>query len=182
VRDGAAKRALLKEINAVLRVNMTASALGNLTFSLAYVQLSTMLEDLPDRFLVDAGILGTELPLFLVPKMPDPGDLDDAESGRRKHRNRKDRKPPPKKPPPKKGARPAEEEPSRGVTPNPEAAEINPELKAAIRLTIRDQLRTKLLAFENLANESRAVGQQLTRVNEIERLETSLDAEVDDEL
>jgi hypothetical protein len=182
VRDGAAKRALLKEINAVLRVNMTASALGNLTFSLAYVQLSTMLEDLPDRFLVEARILGTELPLFLVPKMPDPGELDDAESGRRKHRNRKDRKPPPKKPPPKKGARPIEEEPSRGVTPNPEAAEINPELKAAIRLTIRDQLRTKLLAFENLANESRAVGQQLTRVNEIERLETNLDAEVDDEL
>jgi hypothetical protein len=182
VRDGAAKRALLRDINELLRLNMTASALGNLTFSLAYVQLSTMLEELPDRFIVDAAIIGTELPVFLIPKLPDPGELEEPDSGRRRHRNRKDKKPPPKKPPPKKGAKAADDDASRGVTPNAETAEMNPDLKAAIRVTIRDRLRAKLLAFENLARESRGVGHQLTRVNEIERLETSLDAEVEDEL
>jgi hypothetical protein len=182
VRDGATKRELLRDINEVLRVNMIASARGNLTFSLAYVQLATMLEELPERFVRDAAIIGGELPPFVIPKIPDPGELEEVDSGRRRHRNRKEKKPPPKKPPPKKGAKAVEEEGSRGETPNTENAEINPELKAAVRATIRDLIREKLLAFENLARESRAVGQQLTRVNEIERLETSLDAEVDDGL
>jgi hypothetical protein len=138
---------------------MPPSAPGSLAYSLAYVQITAMLDELPGRFVHDAAVLRTDLPLFTV-----PSELKEApESGKTKHRRKGDRKPPPQ---------PRKEGP---VVPAPE---ITPELRGEIRRTIREQLRGRLLAFENLASESRAVEQQLTRVNEIERLETNLDAEV----
>jgi hypothetical protein len=181
IHDGDRKRAILREINEIIQRNMTASAAGNLTFSLAYVQLSTYLEELPNQFLADAAVLGVELPLFIVPKLPDPAELEaELESAARKHRGKRDKKPPP---PPKKPIRKgkAEEEALR-APPVDLSGELSPELKASVRETIKDGLKKHLLSFENLATESRAVGQQLTRVNEIERLDTDLDAEIDDNL
>jgi hypothetical protein len=181
IEDGQLKRSVLAQLNEALRRGMTTSAAGSLAYSLAFVQLTTMFEDLPNNFMHDAAVLNMELPLFIVPKMPDPGELEDAlESGKKKHRGKKDRKPPPPKKPVKKGGK-AEEE-VRLVSPIPDIAELTPELKGLLRETIKLQLRERLLAFENLAKESRAVGQQLTRVNEIERLETNLDAEVEDDV
>jgi hypothetical protein len=160
---------------------MTPSAAGSLAYSLAYVQIATMLDGLPGAFMHDAAVLGTDLPLFIVPKLPDPAELEDAlESGKKKHKGKKERKPPPPKKVVKKGGK--AEEDMLTVPPTPEVAELTGELKAAIRETIREQLRARLLAFENLATESRAVGKQLTRVNEIQRLETDLEPEVVDDV
>jgi hypothetical protein len=181
ITDGAVKRAILERLNEVITRAMTASAAGSLAYSVAYVQLSTMLEELPARFAHDAAVLRTELPLFIVPKPPDPGEVEEAlESAKRKHRGKRDRKPPPPKKPVKKGGK-ADDEPVV-ATPAADVAELAHELKAAVRETIKEQLRARLLAFENVATESHAVAKQLTRVNEIERLEENLDAEVEDDM
>jgi hypothetical protein len=181
ISDGAVKRAILERLNKVITRAMTVSAAGSLAYSVAYVQLSTMLEELPARFAHDAAVLHTELPLFLVPKLPDPGEIEEAlESAKRKHRSKRDRKSPPPKKPVKKGGRTVEE--PVATTQATDVAELAQELKAAVRETICEQLRARLLAFESVATESHAVGKQLTRVNEIERLEENLDAEVDDDL
>jgi hypothetical protein len=181
IRDAADKRAILADVNHILSEATTAAAPGNLTFSLSYVQLSTYLEDLPSMFMRDAAKLGVILPFFVVPKVPDPAELEEAlESQRRKHRRTRERKPPPKKP-----ARKGKGEPDsgRGSTPIPEPiGEMRAELKAVIRDTIRDELKRKLLVFEHLAGESQGVAQQLTRVNDLERLDTNLAPEVDDGL
>jgi hypothetical protein len=183
IADGPTKRRILDMINAVIRMNMTQTAAGHLTFSIAYVQMATLVEDLPDLFLIDAAGLWLELPLFIVPRLPDPSKLEEApDSGKRRHRGKRDRKQVTKKAP-KKGAKAGDEDSSRAVTPNREATgEMRRELKAAIRATIRQNLRKRLMAFENLAGESRGVGQQLTRVNEIEKLETNLDVDVEDDV
>jgi hypothetical protein len=183
IADGPTRRRILEMINAAIRMNLTQTAAGHLTFSIAYVQMATLVEDLPDLFLTDAAVLGLELPLFVVPRLPDPSELEEApDSGKRRPRGKRDRKSVTKKPP-KKGAKPGDEDSSRGVTPNCEATgDMKRELKAAIRMTIRRNLSRRLVAFENLARESRGVGQQLTRVNEIERLEANLDVEVEDEV
>jgi hypothetical protein len=166
-------------LNEIIRRNVTASAAGNLTFSLAYVQLSTYLADLPDRFMADAAMMGVELPLFIIPKVRDPAGLEaELESAQRRHRGKRDKKPPPKKPIRRERA---EEEAAKAPPPDL-TGELSPELKIAVRETIKSELRKRLLAFENLATESRGVGRQLTRVNEIERLETNLETEVEDEL
>jgi hypothetical protein len=181
VQEGELKRTILGELNEAIRRSMTVSAAGSLAYSLAYVQLTTMFEELPQRFMHDAAVLYMDLPLFIVPKPPDPGEIEEAlESAKKKHRGKRDRKPPPPKKPVKKGGKAEDETPL--VPPTPEVVELTQELKDALRITIREQLRARLLAFENLATESRAVGRQLTRVNEIERLETNLDAEVEDEV
>jgi hypothetical protein len=179
IGDGRRKREILEEINEIIRRNMAASAVGNLTFSLSYVQMSAYLADLPTRFSVDAAMLGVELPLFIIPKVPDPADLEaKLESARRKHRGKRDKKPPPKKLI-RKGR--TEDEVAK-APPRDLMGELNPELKIAVRKTIKSELRKRLFGFENLVTESRGVGQQLTRVNEIGRLETNLEAEVEDEL
>jgi hypothetical protein len=180
IPDGGVKRRILAELNKIVSQGMTASTAGSLAYSVAYVQVSTMLEDLPEAFLHDAAVLKVQLPFFLVPKMPDPGQIEDElESAKRRHRSKGSRKvPPPAKKPVKKGGK--EEETAAQAMPEP--VELSQELKGAIRETIKSQIKERLLAFENLASESRAVGQQLTRVNEIERLETNLDAEVEDDV
>jgi hypothetical protein len=179
ISDGRRKREILGQINEIINCNMTASAAGNLTFSLAYVQMSTYLADLPNHFMADAAMLGVDLPLFIIPKVPDPAEIEaEFESARRKHRGKRDKKPPPKKP-----IRRGKVEDDLAKAPPPDlTGELSPELKKAVRETIKSELKKRLLAFENLASESRGVGQQLTRVNEIERLETNLEAEVEDEL
>jgi hypothetical protein len=180
VPGGRRKRELLEEINEIIRHNMTASAAGNLTFSLAYVQMSTFLAQLPAHFMAEAAMMGVDLPVFIIPKVPDPAELEaELESARRRHRGKRDKKPPL----PKKPIRRGRGEDEAAKAPPPElAGELNPELKMAVRETIKSELRKRRLAFESLVTESRGVGRQLTRVNEIERLETNLAAEVEDEL
>jgi hypothetical protein len=177
------KRDILSEINEIVRRSVTTTAAGNLAYSLAYVQFSTLLEELPTHFIHDAAVNSIELPFFVVPKVQTQADLDqELEAASKKHRKGKDRKPPPKKPPPKKGGK-ADDDASRVATPNPEAvAEMAAELKIILRARIREELAKKLRIFENLATESRGVGRQLTRVNEIERLDTNLANEVEDDL
>jgi hypothetical protein len=51
-----------------------------------------------------------------------------------------------------------------------------------VRETIRERLKERIRAFENVVGESTAVGHQLTRVNEIERLDTNLEPEIEDDL
>jgi hypothetical protein len=183
VRDGELKRALLCRINELLELGATSSSTANLTFSLAYVQLASCLEELPSLFMRDAASLSVTLPFFIVPKVQDPAELEEAlESQRRKHRgSRRERKPPAKKSG-RKGR--IDEEASRAAIllhPEP-TGEMSPRLKSAIRDTIRSDLKRKLLKFEDLAGESTGVAQQLTRVNEIEQLDTNLAREVDDDL
>jgi hypothetical protein len=59
--------------------------------------------------------------------------------------------------------------------------ELTAERRATMRQPIRDELRARILMFEMVGTESQTVTRQLTRVNEIERLEALLDAEVDDD-
>jgi hypothetical protein len=178
LRDGAIKRDILERINTVIKGGMTVSAAGSLSFSLAFVQLATYLDQLPALFLRDAALLGVGLPLFTVPKLPDPAALEEAlESTHRRHRRRQGKPTPPVSA--RRSRRNKDDEPARPPT---DPKELSPELRAAVRATIREELKKKLLAFENLATESQGVGQQLTRVNEIERLDTDLDPEVDDDL
>jgi hypothetical protein len=85
--DAAVKRSLLTRVNEVLRRHTTVAAAGNLTFSLAYVHLRSYVEELLDHFADDAIALNTDLPLFLVPRMPDPAEAEEAlESSRRRGR------------------------------------------------------------------------------------------------
>jgi hypothetical protein len=175
--DGRAKRSLLRRVNEILRRNMTVGTAGDLTFSLAYVHIRAYLEHLQDHFEKEAEAIHAELPLFQVPKPPDPAEIEEAiESARRG--KKKPLKPPPPPPPkkPRKGKAPPEPPPPEPVR------EISPDLRARIRVVIKDRLRERLLAFESVAGEGTAVAQQLTRVNEIEKLDTNLAAEVEDEL
>jgi hypothetical protein len=175
------KRDILAQINELVRQHLTSTAAGNLTFSLAYVQLSTLVEELPTHFISDAAVNTIELPFFIVPKVQTQSELDELEAAAKKHRKSKGGKPPVKKPV-KKGGKPEEEAP-RLDTPNPEAAaEVAAELKAMLRSRIKVELTKKISSFENLATESRSVGRQLTRVNEIERLDTNLNNEVEDDI
>jgi hypothetical protein len=169
VADGAVKRAILRSLNEIVARAMTAGAAGNCAYSLAYVQLSAIAEELPVRFEHDAVALHTELPLFLVPKPPDLESEQGQESAKRK----RGRRFLPAKRPVKKGGT-VTEEPVAAVTALAEG------LKAGMRATIREQLRKRLLAFEDVATEGNSVAKQFTRVNEIERLDEKLDAEVED--
>ena len=176
IDDGNLKRAILRQINEILLQNMTSSAAGNLTFSLAFIQLGTWLDDAQARFKECAASVGKELPLFLVPKVPDPRELEEAmESSRKRGRGRGGRKPPAKRPT-KKGK--GQEEEANQPPPEPMYSD---ELKAAMKQAVKEELRNRLRVFEQLAGESKGVAQQLTRVNEIDRLDTNLDAEVEDD-
>jgi hypothetical protein len=185
IENPALKREILARVNETMQNAATASAPGNLAFSLAFVQWSTYLEDLTTLFMRDAAALGVTLPFFVVPKVPDPAELEDAlESQRKKHRRAKDKKPPPP-PPPKKSTKKGKggSDDSARTTPVPEANwDTALDLKARVRETIREELRKKLLVFEHLAGESQGVTQQLTRVNDLDKLDTNLEREVDDEL
>jgi hypothetical protein len=179
--DASLKRVLLHRLNEVIQRSMTANAPDGLSFSLAYVQLANYIDRLPDLFLRDAGDLGVKLPLFIVPKVPNPAEIESRpESTRRRHKSR------PAKPPPtsssRKGGRAKEDEAARAALEAPEPKELTPELRAAVRQTIRTELKQRILAFESLAGESSAVGRQLTRGNDIDRLDTNLDAEIEDDL
>jgi hypothetical protein len=183
IENAELKRGILGRVNEILQHAATASAPGNLAFSLAFVQLFTYFEELPTLFLRDAAALKVGLPFFVVPKVPDPAELEDAllESQRKKHRRPREKKPPPPKRSSRRGKAGQDESP-RG-TPVPEIATVmSPELKVRVRETIREELRKKLLVFEHLAGESQGVTQQLTRVNDLEKLDTNLAREVDDEL
>jgi hypothetical protein len=178
LRDGAAKRAALQRINEALSRETTPSAAGSLAFSLAFVHAAALLDGLPDLFLRDAAAIGQRLPIFTVPKPPAPPEVDEAlDSTRRRHRRRPQKAAPP--PPTRKGRKPKEEEPPK---PPPEPKQLSPRLRAAVRARIRAGLREWLITFENLATESRAVGRQLTRVNEVDRLDTNLEPEIEDDL
>ena len=183
IADGNVKRAILTRLNQTIKEHMTESAGGNLTFSLAYIQMVTLFDDIQEKFKRDAAALGCNLPLFLVPKVPDPSELEEAlESQRRRGRGRGQRRTPQRRQS-RRGRGAAEEEAARlAALANENKSEYSPELKAAMKQTILAELRLRISTFENLAGESKGVAQQLTRVNEIDRLDTNLDAEVDDEI
>jgi hypothetical protein len=161
--DASGKRDPSKRINDILRRNMISSPSENLTYSLAYVQIRECFEELPERFLEDAALLGTELPLFQIPKSPTPSE---HKSPKKRGVRRK---------PPKKGLK------KKVELPSPQSHEIESELLEKLRETIRIQFRQRLLSFEKVARESQAITKQLTHVNELERLDTNLEAEVDDD-
>ena len=110
IPDGEKKRHLLFKINEVLKMNMTQSTAGSLSYSIAYVQLSTMLYDLPELFARAASAHDVELPPFVAPKVAEPDD-DELESTRRKHKKGREAKKQAPKKSGKKGAK--EEEASR---------------------------------------------------------------------
>lgn len=187
VDDGEKKRHLLSKVNEIVKMSMTQSANGSLSYSIAYVQLSTMFEDIPDMFAHEAMIRDIKLPPFVAPKQAENADEDELESTRRKHKRttKETKKPPPKKSSSKKGAK--EEEPTHpsqsalSLQKTITTADMPPELHAALVSSVKELLKKKINVFEQLAGESQGVAAQLTRINEVDRLDTDLDAEVDDE-
>ena len=181
--DGNLKRELLNEINQTIQASMTVSAGGSLNYSIAFVQLSTFLDELPALFANQAQSHDIDLPPFIAPKVAEMIDDDDnLESTRRKHKGKREqRKPPSKKP--KKGK---DDDNSRGnastlsqrtLTQN----DFSPEFRDLMKATVKEELIKKLRVFEYLAGESTGVNAQLTRVNEVHRLDTDLMAEVEDD-
>ena len=185
IQDGDLKRRLLAKVNEIVKMNMTSSASGSLSFSIAYVQLSTMFDELPEILTNTAAGYKVELPPFVAPKVAEP-DEEELESTRRKHRNRRETKKPPPKKSGKKGSK--EDEAARNALQTSQSAravnlgEMQPELRDELFAKVKEQLKARLTIFEQLAGESRGVAQQLTRINEVNRLDTDLDAEVDDDL
>jgi hypothetical protein len=176
--DATAKREILERINGIIKRAMTASASGSLSFSLAFVQCAALCDALPDVFLRDAARVGERLPIFTVPKMPDPAAMEDSlESTRKKHRRR-----PAKVTPPVSTRKSRKTKEDEAPKPPPEPKVIAPRLREAVRETIKAELRERLRTFERLAGESGAVGRQLTRVNEIDRLDTNIEPEIEDDL
>jgi hypothetical protein len=185
ITDGEKKRQLLYKINEVLKMNMTQSSSASLSFSIAYVQLSTMLYELPELFAHAASGHDIELPPFVAPKVAEPED-DELESTRRKHKKGREPKKQTSKKSGKKGSK--DEEAARaGLLPSSSqktvnAADIPPELRSEMVSIVKEQLKLRFATIEQLAGESRGVTKQLTRINEVDRLDTNLDAEVDDDL
>ncbi|OHT10583.1 hypothetical protein TRFO_20081 [Tritrichomonas foetus] len=180
IEDGSTKRNLILQLNNVIMQKMTSSALGNLSYSLGYLQLAASLDDLPKIADNEASKIGKELPPFIIPKVPDPNELEEAaESSRRRHRGKRDRKPTLPKKTTRKGGKGAEDDlPQQEIT----HAEIADDLRASIKVKMVKSLIERLRAFERLSGESKGVAQQLTRINEIDKLDTNLDVEVDDDL
>lgn len=185
VKDGERKRELLKKLNEIVRLNMTANQPVNLSFSIAFVQLSSLMESVPDIIASVSSINGLEVQPFVAPKAADnQDDEDNADAMRKKHKGkggRDQRKPKPKA---KKGK---EEQDGRGLQSGDSqrgnsAADVQPEIKAQMVAQVKDLLKKKINIFEMLAGENRGVSAQLTRINEVERLDTNLDAEVDDDM
>jgi hypothetical protein len=183
IDDGALKREILIEINEIVTQHRTAQAVGDLTFSLAYVELSSMLENISEKFVLDAAFLGKELPMFLVPKTLTPEELEEMDSGRRRGHPKKPpiKKPPPRKPPLRKGAKEAEDA-SRTATPTESRSEYAPELRQMMTATVLEELKKRITAFEKLAGESLGVGDGVTKGDGIGKLDSDLEPEVDDGL
>ncbi|OHT15849.1 hypothetical protein TRFO_13666 [Tritrichomonas foetus] len=181
IEDGVRKREILLKLNEIIQRHATSNTTTNLTYSLAFVQLSTMTEGIPDILERDAQSMNTTLPTFIVPKVPDPAELEEAqESQRRRHRGRREpKKPPPRKTLTRKGK--ANEDESRLNSPTENRGELSPELKQLMKDSLVKQLKLHLAAFERLAGESAGVANQLTRVNEMDQLDTNLDLEVEDD-
>ena len=171
VEDGQLKRSLILQLNQILEQNMSSSSIGNLSYSIAYLQLSygaDNLQQTADDF---------NLAQFVIPKLPDPAELEEQlETSRKRTRGGRARKPPPKRGRKGKGQ---EEEP-----PAPETlhAELTDELRAVLKKKVKRFLVQRIRTFERLCGESNGVTQQLTNVNEMEKLDTNLDLEVDDDL
>ena len=168
VKNGQLKRNLLARINeAVSNAQLnTCSANSNLTYSLAYVQLATMLDETPDVLQRTCAAAAIELPPFIVPKAISPEDDEDNDTARKKRHRKPTEKKKPKAPTKKSKAEEAKTSASNSPRPG---GEITPEIKEEMKNAIK----------EILNGESKGVSQQLTRVNEIEKLDTNLDAEVD---
>ncbi|EAX99247.1 hypothetical protein TVAG_296320 [Trichomonas vaginalis G3] len=187
VQDGEKKRHLLSKVNEIVRMNMTQSAAGSLSYSIAYVQLSTMFEDLPDIFNHEASIRDIKLNPFVAPKQAENANEDELESTRRKHKRsvKETKKPPPKKGSNKKGAKEEEQTHQQNsqlaMQKTITTADMPPELHAALVAAVKEQLKKKINVFEQLAGESSGVAKQLTRINEVDRLDTDLDAEVEED-
>ena len=188
VEDGQVKRSLLAQLNFTIREKMTPSATGNLSYSLGYLQLSAMLEDFSAILDSEATKLDKQgqIPIFIVPKMPDANDAEEAaESSHKKHRGKKEKETTKKttanKKNTKKGGKGQAVEDESALQ-NENRAELSEDFKLALKERIKQELAARLRNFEKLSSESRGVTKQLTRINEMDQLDTNLDLEVDDDL
>lgn len=188
VEDGQVKRTLLAQLNFIIGEKMTPSASGNLSYSLGYLQLSAMLEDFPAALEAEAAKADKsgQIPTFIVPKMPDAIEAEElAESSHKKHRGKKEKETTKRTTANKKNTRkggkgqPVEDE---SANQNENRAELSEDFKITLKERIKQELAARLRNFEKLSCESRGVTKQLTRVNEMDKLDTNLDLEVDDDL
>ncbi|KAH0793350.1 MYCBP-associated protein-like [Histomonas meleagridis] len=169
IDDGETKRELLQKLNEILREPQTEPPQTNLTYSLAYVQISSMLDEIPEIVNSCSNEYNQTIPEFMAPKEHKPNENDESNTPRHrariKHRYTR-----------RKGR--DKEDPNANHGPQ----EMTPELRDTVKKAIVESLRKHLDTFDKLASESKGVTRQLTRVNEVERLETNLDLEVDDDI
>lgn len=190
IPDAEKKRELLVKMNNILtnsqNFSKSSNISTNLTYSLAFVQLSILTDEIPEQLTKCAQENKLELAPFVVPHVPTQSELEEAqESQRKKHRGKRpaDKRATSKKAPTKKGAgKGGDDDQSRISSPTEARSEIPPEIKLQLRAKIVETIKSRLKKFEKLSGESAGVAKQLTRVNEMDQLDTNLDVEVDDDL
>jgi hypothetical protein len=183
VENGQEKRMLLHELNDVVVKAMTPAISGDLIFSLAFVQLSGVIDEIQNGFASDFTDRGLALPIWIVPKSPYPQAEDTMDSTRKRHRvvSKSRQRTPVQKGRVARRGKQVEDE--RAKSPDTEAVErVYGEMKWMFKNRILAELKKGLTIFEALAGEGEAVGEQLTRNNVMDSLDTNLDAEVDDDL
>lgn len=178
--DGRAKREILAKINdLILQESCISNTAGNLTYSLAFVKLSTFSDQVAPMMNHESLLKDFDLPPFIVPKVVEATDEDDLDSNRKRRRaHRTAAKKAPKKTPKQIEEEQAALRSARVLG----QIEIPSELKEALKESMKKMLIDSLKSFELLSGESKGVAQQLTRKNEMEILDTNLDVEVDDDL
>jgi hypothetical protein len=186
IGDGDLKRELVADLNRALAQPFTASAATEFNYSITFVTLTEMVEQLVPLFSEEASLQGKELAPFEAPKQPDANEDEELlEAANKKLKGKQTaKKPPPKKAPPKKGGK-GDEDTKAAMLGNAMsmvmAAEMSAELKDSLKAIVKRELRSRLETFEKLAAENSGVTRQLTRVNEMERLDTDLAPEINEE-
>lgn len=180
IADGNIKRQLLKRINELLLESTSISnAAGNLTYSLAFVKISYLTDKVANIANTTSLCHEFDMPPFIVPKIVEANPDDDLDSTRRRRKNRRMSV---KKPAKKTQKQIEEEEAALRSARVLGQVDIPSEVRESMKDQIKASLIESLKSFELLAGESKGVAQQLTRKNEMDILDTNLDAEVEDEL
>ena len=175
-----AKRKIIIKLNEILDRHSTETISSNLTYSLAYVQLSFFSDEVQNRFIKTSEEMHLDIAPFIIPKLPDPNEQDEDLDKTKKRRGASSRANARGRGSSRRGRRGKGKDHTINLE-DEHKGEITPELKESVKHQIAKELLKRIRIFERLSGENSAVAHLLTRVNEMDQLDTNLDPEVDDD-
>lgn len=155
----------------------TTHNINQMAYSLAYVKVSSIIDQLQLISSHMAQINGNSMPHFVIPKIRQPTEEEVVSN--KKGRKKIQRKPT------KKGAKGKQnqsrtEENTTQLKSSTENSEINQDIIIKFKKFVKELILSNLKSYELLARESKGIDIQLTNKDQLILLDLNLDLEVSD--